>query len=123
MCADSVKNGRFRFDINYRNMGDDHGLSIRILGPVDQEERELLRFDCFQKTPHFHTAVYDHNTIRKIDEEDVVGWTLDRIDKDFDSLVSSAGGDPLNETEQHDHESTVAAIRAKSEQLVLASQS
>ena len=122
MCADSVQNGRFKFTLNYRTQGGDRGLSIRILGDVKSEERELLRFDCFENAPHYHTAVYDHNTIRKIDEDDVVAWALGKIDSEFESLIAAAGGDPVSDSERDSHADAIAELRSKSDHVIAAAQ-
>lgn len=122
MCADSVQNGRFKFTLSYRSQGDDRGLSIRILGDVDRNECELLRFDCFENSPHYHTAVYDHNTIRKIDDDDVVAWALHKIDSEFESLVANAGGDPVSDSERSLHTHAIEELRAKSMQVIAAAQ-
>ena len=118
MAEKTVVNGRFRLDLNYRKLRGDEGLSIRVIGPVGTEDRELLRYDCFEKTPHFHTAVYDHNTIAKIDEDDAVSWSLAQLDGQFARLVASAGGEDLNDAEISGHRRCIEELRQKSNELV-----
>ena len=123
MCSDSVQNGRFNFEISYRNQTGDQGLSIVVMGHVAQEKHELLRFDCFLNVPHYHTAVYDHNTVRKIESDDAVAWSLDKLASEFEDLIVGAGGDPVNENERHAHAEVINAVRSKSKQIVSESQS
>ena len=118
MAEQSVVNGRFRLDLNYRRFSGDEGLSIRVLGPVASDERELLRYDCFEKSPHFHTAVYDHNTISKIEEEDSVAWSLTQLGDNFEELVAKAGGESLNTEELAGHRACIDELRSKSSDLV-----
>lgn len=123
MAEKTVVNGRFRLDLNYRKFQGDEGLSIRVLGPVGTEERELLRYDCFEKTPHFHTAVYDHNTIAKIEEDDSVSWSVSQLDEQFARLVESAGGEEPNEAEIEGHRRCIDALRHESNELVRSAKS
>lgn len=118
MAANVVKNGRFEFHITYRNFSGDEGLSIRVLGPVAKHAKELLRFDCFLKSPHYHTAVYDHNTITAIDTNNAAQWSLDKLEKEFVSLVSSAGSDPVNNEESAQLLRSMQEVRSISDSLI-----
>ena len=120
MAEKSITNGRYRWDINYRRMQGDEGLSVRLLGPVNDRSCELMRFDCFLKTPHYHTAVYDHNTIESISDADPVAWSLDKIQNEFAKMVQSAGGDTPNTEELGQHGNTSELVRTESEELVAA---
>ena len=46
--------GPVRFGIEFRELGDDRGIAIHVLGDVGDEELELLTFDCFEQEPHYH---------------------------------------------------------------------
>jgi hypothetical protein len=45
-----IEIGGLRFDVSFRGPG----ATLRVLGPVDGEWTELLRFDDFVEQPHFH---------------------------------------------------------------------
>lgn len=118
MTSKNVSNGRFRWEFNYRTLRGDEGLSVRLLGPVDNESKELARFDCFQNSPHYHTAVYDHNTIRSIENNDPVSWFLDCVKEGFEELVSNSGGDAPTSEEVSEHAGAFANIERISKELV-----
>ena len=99
MKTHSEELGRFKFDISYRRFNGDEGLSIKVDGPVAEQTHELLRFDCFLKTPHYHVGVYDQNKITSIKNADAVEWSLDAIHDRFREMVEAAGGEQLNEQE------------------------
>ena len=79
-----VDAGPIKFDLSYRDILHDQGVSIRVLGKVDGKEAELLRFDCFRVAPHYH---YRNATVKKNErlmldftaEGDALAWTLDKI--------------------------------------------
>lgn len=118
MTSNNVPNGRFRWELNYRTLRSDEGLSVRLLGPVGDESKELARFDCFQNSPHYHTAVYDHNTIRSIEDADPVNWFLDCVKDGFEELVANAGGDTPTSEEVSQHAASFASIEKISKELV-----
>lgn len=118
MAEKQVTNGRYTWEFRYRHLRGDEGLSVRLLGPVDNESKELARFDCFKESPHFHTAVHDHNTIKAIENSDPVVWFLDHVRKDFRTLVANCGGDEPTEQEARGHIDSMAAIETQSVELV-----
>ncbi|MCY3884166.1 MAG: hypothetical protein OXG24_04535 [Gammaproteobacteria bacterium] len=118
MTQENVTNGRFRWEINYRTLRGDEGLSVRLLGPVKNKTKELARFDCFQNSPHYHTAVYDHNTIRSIENADPVSWFLDHVRDGFGDLVARTGGDAPTELEISNHTDSYATIENRSRHMV-----
>lgn len=118
MTSKNVSNGRFRWEFNYRTLRGDEGLSVRLLGPVGNESKELARFDCFRNSPHYHTAVYDHNTIRSIEDDDPVSWFLDCVKKGFEELISNSGGDAPTSEEVSEHVASCVCIESISKELV-----
>ena len=118
MAEKSIPNGRFVWDIRYRQRESTGGLSLRLLGPVNSERKELARFDCFRVRPHYHTAVHDHNTVRPIEEDDSVAWAFEQCNANFETLVVDCGGDVPTPQELEDHTDTVALVKAYSENLV-----
>ena len=120
MSEQSFENGRYTFGMSYRRFRGDEGLSLRLLGPVNDERRELLRYDCFQKTPHYHTAVYDANVITSIDKADPVQWSLDQIGDGLSELAKASGADAPLEIEIASHAGVVDRIRIEAAKLVAA---
>ncbi|MCY4655294.1 MAG: hypothetical protein OXC80_00605 [Gammaproteobacteria bacterium] len=118
MAQSSVSNGRFRFELNYRNLRGDEGLSIRVLGPVQSQDKELLRFDCFEKTPHYHIGVYDKNEITGISEQNPLEFALSHLDEDFSKMVEQSGGDALTEGEISSHQATIGNVRSEAERVI-----
>jgi hypothetical protein len=59
--ADPVKTvyipaGILKFGIEYRHLQGDQGVCIHVFGEVNGREEEVLRFDCFERAPHYHYA-------------------------------------------------------------------
>ncbi|MYD43550.1 MAG: hypothetical protein F4W90_06620 [Gammaproteobacteria bacterium] len=118
MPTHSEKNGRFRFDISYRRFQGDQGLSIRVEGPVANESRELLRFDCFEKTPHYHTEVYGRNVITPIDSADASEWSLATLQEQFVTLIEAAGADTMTDAEHENLTGALHVVCQKSRDLI-----
>ena len=80
--------GVVTFGLEYRtNVGtmDDEGICIHVYGnDVQDDDKELLRFDCFRIGPHYH---YRNKSVSKNErleldftaEGDPLAWTLDKI--------------------------------------------
>jgi predicted DNA-binding ribbon-helix-helix protein len=87
-----------RFSVDYRQASTDRGPSLQILGDVDGESVQLLRFDCFENEPHFH---YDPNGknnrifLNTVKVSDPIDWTMDYLRGNITSLVRIAGYDGL----------------------------
>lgn len=120
MTTYSCEVGRFSFDISYRRMRDDQGLSIRVSGPVADEKRELLRFDCFDNSPHYHVEVYGKNEITAIDANDATEWSLTTLTEQFEGLVNAAGADTLNAKERESLDGALSQVVEDSRNLVVA---
>ena len=123
MAPHTQEVGRFKFDISYRRMRGDQGLSIRVSGPVGDEKRELLRFDCFDNSPHYHVEVYGKNQITAIDEADATEWSLKFLTEQFEDLVNAAGADALDVQERTSLDSVLSAVAKDSRNLVTAERS
>ena len=96
-----------RFAVEYRQTSTDRGPSLQILGDIDGQPVQLLRFDCFDHEPHFH---YDPNgknnriflhTVGRMRVSDPITWTMDYLRGNIATLVRIAGygqcADQLNE--------------------------
>lgn len=63
---------------------DDRGVSLHVVARQDGEDRELLRFDCFQEDPHYHYVSWraKSNEMVHLDpvaDGDPLTWALDRL--------------------------------------------
>ena len=106
-------NGRFRFKLAYRNVGDDRGLAIHIHGPTPSaEDEEVLRFDCFEKQPHYHLAwSYRSDPFIPINSSEPFEWALRKLRSDLPTLLERAGALPMNEEELANLASTLTSIK------------
>ncbi len=107
-----TQNGRFTFRVAFRHVEGDRGLAIHVFGPTsDSQEEEVLRFDCFEKDPHYHLAwSYRNDPFIRIDAGDPFGWALSKLAGDIQTLLQAASSLPMSEGEISDLESTLSSI-------------
>ena len=75
-----IEAGPVRFGIEFRELANDRGIAIHVLGDVGSEEVELLTFDCFEKAPHYHYGPRAKNQRLYLDKTtvpDPLRWALD----------------------------------------------
>jgi len=77
---------------------EDNGVSVHVFGA--QDGHEYLRFDMFERQPHYHYI--DHsgakNTIVEFDEValgDMLVWMLGQLRTRLSAMLSHAGGEAL----------------------------
>ena len=95
-----IGEGKIQFGMEYRDLNNDQGLCIHALGDVDGEEVELLRFDCFDHTPHYHYGPEKRNErlmMDKTTEGDPTEWTITQLTQLLPSMVRRAGYEELAE--------------------------
>jgi len=84
------------FRVETRSVADDAGSTLRV-GPVAQGgpvdgEREWLRFDCFDRAPHWHLDPDGRDERRALDERvDPVAETCALLDDGLAELLARAG--------------------------------
>jgi hypothetical protein len=86
--------GGLRFNVRYSKTANDRGPSLRIYGDVDDKPVQLLRFDCFEQTPHFHYDPEGKNNQLRMDKTkvtDPIAWSMDYQRGNITSLVRVAG--------------------------------
>ena len=74
--------GPLTFGIEYRHLQTDQGICIHVFGDLNGKEEEFLRFDCFERTPHYHYAWSTDDEYVALDttaEGDPLQWTLERL--------------------------------------------
>jgi hypothetical protein len=77
-----VEAGPVRFGIEFRELKNDRGVAIHVLGDVGNEEVELLTFDCFEVAPHYHYGPRAKNQRLYLDKTTVpspLEWALDLL--------------------------------------------
>ena len=93
-----IEAGAVTFALQYRAQMADQGLCIQVIGAVSGEEKELLRFDCFDQSPHYHYAPLDKNERRDMDKTTAgnpVGWTLRQLRTRLPEMLEHAGYDEV----------------------------
>src|SRR2546428_643587 len=94
----SIGVGGLCFNVRYSKTANDRGPSLRIYGDVDDKPVQLLRFDCFEKEPHFHYDPDGKNNricLNKARVSDPIAWTIEYLQGNVASLVRIAGYGPL----------------------------
>lgn len=90
-----IEAGNIRFGLEFRELRNDRGMAIHVLGDVAGQEIELLAFDCFERGPHYHYGprnqdvriYWDMTTV-----PDTLEWTLDQFKSGkLPAMISRAG--------------------------------
>jgi hypothetical protein len=72
----------------------DQGVSLQVVSGAAGEEKELLRFDCFDQNPHYHYDPEDKNLRYDMDKTTAgnpVGWTLQQLRTRLPEMLKKAG--------------------------------
>lgn len=86
--------GPFTFGLIHRSVAGDKGYTIHVMGPADGREAEVLRFDCFEKGPHYHLGVTNRDgPIVPIEDDHPFEWAVEQIRNSFGDLLKAAGAD------------------------------
>src|SRR5215216_4209615 len=89
-----IEAGAVTFALGYRAQMADQGVCIQVVGDVSGQEKELLRFDCFDQEPHYHYAPLDKNERRFLDKTTAgnpIGWTLRQLRTRLPEMLEHAG--------------------------------
>lgn len=81
------------FRVEVRSLGSDGGTTLRI-GPIggDSKAPEWLRFDCFDKDPHWHLAPGEQDEIQPLTRPgDPIGEVFEMLEREFPKLLERAG--------------------------------
>lgn len=91
--------GPYRLAMVYRNVTGDQGPTIHVFGPVQGQDREILRFDCFDNVPHVHLGIsYLDEPVQMIDSPHPFEWALEElVERLPDYLARSRAGSDLPE--------------------------
>jgi hypothetical protein len=86
--------GAVTFALQYRALMPDQGVSLQVVSCVDGEEKELLRFDCFDQNPHYHYDPDNRNIRFNMDKTTAgnpVGFTLKQLRERLPEMLKTAG--------------------------------
>lgn len=98
-----IEQAGMRMTVDYRQgVGGDEGLTfdITVAGEKDEGKR-ILRFDCFNQTPHYHIGPSGRHPVHDMKNEgieDPVRWTLEQLKTRLPSLVTEAGYEEIAKT-------------------------
>ena len=87
-------NVEFLVETRHAQGGADGGPSIHVRTTQGGEELQLLRFDCFEKRPHYHYAPGGDNASYDIDPtlvNDSLGWVISQLRTNLGAMVDRAG--------------------------------
>lgn len=120
-----VPAGAVTFGLEYRNLvgaQHDQGVCIHVYGKdLPGQDRELLRFDCFDLEPHYH---YRNATIKKNErlmldytaEGPPIPWTLDKIKNRLPIMLVHCGAEEIaRQLDQREIEAALPKIAAWAE--------
>lgn len=79
---------------------DDRGVSLHVFGTQDGEQREFLRFDCFEEDPHYHyvSVRETSNVVAHLDPAangDPLTWSLEAIRTRLPQMLCRAGAEDV----------------------------
>lgn len=88
--------GALTWRVEERRVAADSGTTLRLTspsaGPAPRSEREWLRFDCFDRSPHWHLAPDARNERAPLDERgDPITEAFGLIDPSLPTLLEQAG--------------------------------
>jgi hypothetical protein len=84
-----VELGPIRFVVEHRQVSADGGPTLMVFDSV--RGRELLRFDCFVRGPHWHVDPGGRNVIQKLETGvDPIEWTLAELRRELSAYLSRA---------------------------------
>ena len=84
--------------LEYRALMPDQGLCVQVFGKVDDNDVEILRFDCFDQLPHYHYGPANNNIRLNMDKTTVgtpFGWTMGHLRTKLPEMIRRSGYDAL----------------------------
>lgn len=90
---ETIDLGGLCFVVGHRTLGDDGGAAIEVYGEVEGMPVQVLRFDCFRKSPHYHLAPEGEDARRDLDplSGDCLEWALEQIKSRMPQMLREAG--------------------------------
>lgn len=111
--------------LNYRPGMADQGLGVQVYAMVDDKETEILRFDCFVQTPHYHYGPENHNIRLNMDKTTAGSpfrWTMNNLRNRLPAMIRRAGYEDLAAAVEANPvpKATLDQIEAKGREMALA---
>ena len=97
--------GNLTFGVRYRVTSGDQGVTIRAFSSSDADEKELVSFDCFDQTPHYHYGGEGRGqrvVMDKTTAGNPIGWTLKQLRTRLPQMLERAGHSEIAETIDQD---------------------
>jgi hypothetical protein len=94
MGTTRIEAGAVSFALQYRALMPDQGVCIQVMGDVAGEEKELLRFDCFDQSPHYHYDPRGRNQRMMLDKTTAgnpLGWAIKQLRTRLPEMIEHAG--------------------------------
>jgi cystathionine beta-lyase len=83
--------GPVRLLVEHRRQDGDGGPSLRVVS-ADAENRELLRFDCFERTPHYHVDPDGRDEFVRLQPgSDPIAFAIEELSSDLEGWLKRAG--------------------------------
>jgi len=92
--------GGLRFTLEYRTFGGDRGPAIRVWGEAGGRPVQALRFDCFERDPHYHYDPDGKNFqlhLNPATVPDPLAWSLGELELNLRTMLRTAGYPELAE--------------------------
>ncbi|MCH7605670.1 MAG: hypothetical protein IH962_00815 [Chloroflexi bacterium] len=111
--------------LNYRPGMADQGLGVQVYAMIDDKETEILRFDCFDQTPHYHYGPENHNIRLNMDKTTAGSpfrWTMNNLRNRLPAMIRRAGYEDLAAAVEANPvpKATLDQIEAKGREIALA---
>ncbi len=94
-----IEAGSVSIAMSYRDeIMDDQGMCLQVYSEVDGKDTEILRFDCFDQTPHYHYGPENLNIRLNMDKTTAgnpLGWTINNLRENLSAMVERAGYEDL----------------------------
>jgi hypothetical protein len=96
--GETISAGGLDFFVENRMTASDGGPSLQVLASVDNQTVQLLRFDMFDKQPHYHYEPNGRNIRYDLDPltvDDGIGWAVGLVRAKLPQLLTKAGHEQL----------------------------
>lgn len=89
-----IKAGLIKFSITYRDLYNDQGVCIQVIGRHENKDVEMLRFDCFDQHPHYHYSPENNDSRHFLDtvtSGNPIGWCIKQLNTRLFEMLVRAG--------------------------------
>ena len=87
--VEELEVGGLRFEASFRSPS---GATMRVSGPVAGEQKELLRFDDFVDSPHYHAPSEGPSIMfDRAELGEPLDWFVGQVRDDLEEWLTSAG--------------------------------